>query len=583
LILALFIVLVAAFIKRTLATLDPTVLLSPILFIALTAIAAYIAFIAYPRGSVLLGFSRLLPVWIKLKGSEGSRHVVVLGVTGSGKTETVKRLISGRQSVLVLDWAGEYTIFPVVKPEELSLAGLTVEEIVEAIGNAFQLTTPQTGFLYNILKNVNVANLKVVVERLQSLPEASLSASEREIRAALLRRLTPCERLFGGSTPLNVGRVNLSHLTHDGKVLTLNVALRIIYDLARRRELQAEVVVIEEAQNVIPAKREGPPSSGELLLQEMRKYGISVVLSAQLPATLSEYFRDAEYVIVHRLLMNSDEVRNFATILDEDDFQRLSRAKTGEALVLHRGEKLWVRVLKARQTKRKQPEIAPEVKQAEVEEGVKRAEFEAKLFEVAKGLEGLSELVKELSDSVEKLTKRAEDLEVFKEGLEKIMRGRVENKLDLNEFKDRVEKTLNIVSSELPSAFNKLKELTSKVEVLEGEIATVKGVYDELSEQVKAILTALNVLKGGLKRIKPKKPLTSMGAEAVENELRKVVPALLRDPPTLSVADMGDRIVISPARYIDDESFKAVTEVVKGFGGRVERDDRGFFWAIPKR
>ena len=193
--------------------------------IALSAVGlmAYATYLAYPRKeSVLLGTSRLVvPVWVRLRGVEGARHIVVLGATGTGKTETVKKIIAKQPSALVFDWAGEYDVEPTVKPEELSLSGLTVEEIVEAISNAFQLTTPQSGFLYNVLKNVEIKDLKTIIQRLQNLPESSLSAPEREIRAALLRRLTPCEKLFAGKEELKAGRVDLSSLPHDGKTLTL--------------------------------------------------------------------------------------------------------------------------------------------------------------------------------------------------------------------------------------------------------------------------------------------------------------------------------------------------------------------------
>lgn len=537
-ILALLITLIITSVKQGLATLDLTILLTTLLTIALITIAAYTTIVLLPRrNSVLLGFSRLLPVWIKLRGSEGARHIIVLGVTGSGKTETIKRLIS-RSKVLVFDWAGEYTtISPVVKPEELSLRGLTTEEMVEAVSNAFQLTVPQSGFLYNVLKNVEVKDLKVVVERLRSLPESNLSAPEREIRAALLRRLAPCEGLFAGSTSLaSAARVNLAHLTYDGKVLTLNVALRVVYNIARRGQLRDKVLVIEEAQNVIPKRGEGPPTSGELLLQEMRKYGVSVVLSAQLPSTLSEYFRDAEYVVMHRLLINSEELRDFSVVLDEEDFQRLAKAPTGTALIIHRGGKRWVKVLRTRKPKTQGATVMPpptaENGQAKNIEGLKKdfAELANRVEELRNDIRILFQANVDVYGGIEKLEGRLKSLEAFKENLEKIVRERGEKALQHNQRyseltkrvdvleeelvkgvgsvleglegrMEKVEENLKLTMSALSDAFKKIHAIEGSIKRLESvecELFNVSECLAKVSKQVEQLSTCINELKEGL-------------------------------------------------------------------------------------
>jgi len=511
----------------------------PLAALSAVGLMAYAAYVAYPRKeSVLLGTSRLvIPVWIRLRGVEGARHIVVLGATGTGKTETVKKIIAKQPSALVFDWAGEYDVEPTVKPEELSLSGLTVEEIVEAISNAFQLTTPQSGFLYNVLKNVEIKDLKTIIQRLQNLPESSLSAPEREIRAALLRRLTPCEKLFAGNKELSRGRVDLSSLPHDGKTLTLNVALRIIYNLARRHAPPAKVVVVEEAQNIIPARREGPPSSGELLLQEMRKYGVSVVLSAQFPSTLSEYYRDAEYVIVHRLPVNSDEYRDLSVLLEEEDFQRLTKAKPGEALVLHRGTKKWVRVMRAKiRVKRSKVEKAesvaskqqPKQEEATLEERLNSvaSELSKKVEAVAQSLEELRndlntlfQMYADLQGEVEGLKplkglgKRLEAVEGFKEGLEKLMKERAEQAVQKSEevakLGERVkeveskltgyEKNLKILLESVPNAFKKLKEVEAGLEALEATASTLKETY---SEDVKKLQGRLGDVEANVEALK---------------------------------------------------------------------------------
>lgn len=298
--------------------------------------------------------SYIPPAVVKLRDSStGSpRHVFVFGMTGSGKTSSVKRLVQSRwlrRPVLILDWGGEYGDlgFKEVRPEEVSMEGLRPIDVVDALGMAYQLTKPQEAFLLRCLKDT--LKLREVVEKVESYPIKS--AVEVEVREALLRRLEALRSLslFEGDVGLKElmdrsTALNLSHLPYEARRLTVNILLRMIYNAVPTVNPKGAIIVLEEAENIVPARRlEGLPSGGEVILNELRKWGVSVIAIAQLPSQVSpSAFRNCEYILIHRALLTPLEASWLG--LKEEEVHRLSRLNTGELLFIHRGSKRWLKV-----------------------------------------------------------------------------------------------------------------------------------------------------------------------------------------------------------------------------------------------
>lgn len=294
--------------------------------------------------------SYLPPAIIKLGDGRTPHHVFVFGTTGSGKTNSVKRIVSSRwirKPVLILDWAGEYGDlgFKEVRAKQVSIEGLRSVDVLDAFSSAYQLTKPQEAFLLRCLKDSN--KIKEVIEKVEKYPVKS--SIEVEIREALLRRLELLKDLniFEGGVGMREllsGRtvLNLSDLPYEARRLAANVLLRLVYNVAPK--VNGGILVIEEAENLIPARRpEVPPSSGEVILNEVRKWGFSIIAVAQLPSQVSvNSFRNCEYVLIHRARLTPLEASWLG--LSEEEVSRLARLKTGEVLLIQRGRKRWLRV-----------------------------------------------------------------------------------------------------------------------------------------------------------------------------------------------------------------------------------------------
>jgi len=298
--------------------------------------------------------SYLPPTVIRLRDLKtGSPcHVFVFGMTGSGKTSSVKKIVRSRwlrRPVLVLDWGGEYGDlgFREVSPEEVSMKGLRPVDIVDALGMAYQLTRPQEAFLLRCLRGTS--KLRDVVEKVENYPVKS--TAEVEVREALLRRLEALRSLslFEGDVAIEGlmaenTALSLKHLPYEARRLTVSILLRMIYNAAPTINPRGAIIVLEEAENIVPARRfEEQPSSGEVILNEVRKWNVSVIAIAQLPSQVSpSAFRNCEYILIHRVMLTPLEASWLG--LEEGEVRRLSKLNTGELLLIHRGSKRWLKV-----------------------------------------------------------------------------------------------------------------------------------------------------------------------------------------------------------------------------------------------
>ncbi|RLE51574.1 MAG: hypothetical protein DRJ20_01870, partial [Candidatus Methanomethylicota archaeon] len=304
---------------------------------------------------ILLGLSGLVPFYIDLSTP---RHIVIFGMTGSGKTETAKRIaLKSKKKKLIIDWAGEYNYGLTATPSQLSL-NLKPHEIVDSITSAFHLTIPQQSMLFEASKEAN--SLTSIIERIKKIKVTS--ETQREIRDAILRRLLPLEnlKLFCGKMKLSdIDTLDLSSLTYEAKKLAVNIVLRMFYNSPEPR-----LLVIEEAQNIIPRQPTGNlPTSAELIINELRKRGVSVILVAQTPSQISLAYRNADYIILHRLQLTTSEAQLLG--VSKAEAERLARLETGNCLVIERGKKKWIKVLRkqaqkpssTKEKEREEPEI----------------------------------------------------------------------------------------------------------------------------------------------------------------------------------------------------------------------------------
>jgi len=396
---------------------------------------------------------RFFPFYVDLREA---KHIVIFGITGSGKTNTAKLIASSfKGSKLIIDWNGEYLIGRVAKPSELSISHLTMLDFCEALSASLQLTAPQYAMLLEVAKDSS--NLGEIMEKLRKYPAES--DTRREIKNALLRRLEPLSysNLFSGSLTLDdVDTIDLSGLTFDAKRLVANAILRLIYNNPTK-----QLLVIEEAQNVLlPRRLDQPPTSCEIIIDEVRKHGVRVLAVAQIPSLVSTTYRNAEYIILHRLSLTAEEAKSMS--LSEEERLKIARLPNGSCLVIRRGQKFTVRVFKAKgsSTRAVSERMQAEARERESQRRPEPKSEAALLPYIIEDIREINEWRKDVADNVSKLTREVDEL---KQALRNLI-GKLSFSDDVEAVTPSTIKALHDRIESIEYSLNFVKERVSEIE-----------------------------------------------------------------------------------------------------------------------
>ena len=275
-----------------------------------------------------------------------SRHVICLGVTGSGKTTTVATILNKlgkRIKYLVFDFHNEYRELLnnynlIVRPgvnDEYSINPLKPVEgidhsehlamVTDIFADVYDFTHPQS-YLFKMalektiseykLYNEDEPNLEAFIKILENLRIQSYY--EIETKAALIRRLKPltqgqARKAFIGKNTIRIDELlNRNVIVELGGLREIKVRqiysqllLKQIYDyrtLQGPNELQ-HLITIEEASYIVPYRRDyDKPSIAERMVNEMRKFGESIILITQFPSQIpKDTVKNAGLLIIHRL------------------------------------------------------------------------------------------------------------------------------------------------------------------------------------------------------------------------------------------------------------------------------------------
>jgi uncharacterized protein len=313
----------------------------------------------------------------RLQTEDLTRHVSVLGMTGSGKSTTaismVRQVAEAGVPVLVLDWHNEYGRIvtgvggKVVAPGKDDFAMNPLEAdpgadptehvamICDIFSDIYHFTHPQAYMFRNALQkklgettSEEVPTIEALVKTIEAYPLKS--AYDQETKVALLRRLVPLTegqpgKALGGSGQLKMEEllgtvvcVELGHLRDiQSRAVFSDVLLKMIYEeKVKRKGSLDHLTVVEEARNIAPARRpEDPPTVGERMISELRKFGEGMMFVAQFPTHIAaEVVKNSGTKIVHRLAW-PDDVGLIGDSLGLNPKQRehLTRLRTGEAVV----------------------------------------------------------------------------------------------------------------------------------------------------------------------------------------------------------------------------------------------------------
>ncbi len=313
----------------------------------------------------------------RLRLDDLKRHVTIVGMTGSGKSTTglaiVRQAAEEGLPFMVFDWHNEYgavvreagglVLAPgrddfSLNPVEVGPAADPAEHVAmvsDIFSDVYRFTHPQAYMFRNALQKrmaetgrEEVPTLSDLLRTIEAYPLRS--AYDNETKVALLRRLGPLTqgqagRALGGrgaakladllATPVCVELGQLRD-TQTRAVFT-EVMLKMMYEekVGRKSDLD-HLTVIEEARNVVPARRpEDPPGVGEKMISELRKFGEAMMFVAQFPTQVaSEVVKNSGTKIAHRVAW-ADDVSLLGNSMGMNQKQRehLAKLRVGEAIV----------------------------------------------------------------------------------------------------------------------------------------------------------------------------------------------------------------------------------------------------------
>ena len=332
------------------------------------------------RGGILLGTVKSGTGTyhdFRLQLEDLRRHLAIVGMTGSGKSTTagtiVKQVAAQGLPVLVLDWHNEYgdivsAIGGVIlapgkddfttNPLEAGMGSEPLEHLAmvsDIFSDIYHFSHPQAFMFRNALQKRMTdtgkdgqVTLSSLIKTIEAYPLRS--AYDNETKVALLRRLVPLTqgqagRALDGPSTLTFGEllekvvcVELGHLRDvQTRAIYAELVLKTIYEnrVKEKRSLE-HLTVVEEARNVAPARRlEDPPSVGERMISELRKFGEAMLFVAQFPSQVaSEVIKNSGTRIVHRVAWPED-VRVIGDSMNLNSMQRehVTKLEVGEAIV----------------------------------------------------------------------------------------------------------------------------------------------------------------------------------------------------------------------------------------------------------
>jgi hypothetical protein len=314
---------------------------------------------------------------MRLQLEDLKRHTAILGVTGSGKSTSagtiVRQVAEMGLPVMVMDWHNEYSTMITsiggrvlapgkddftLNPLQFSAVADQIEHtemVTDIFADIYHFTHPQAYMFRNALQKClgeageeEVASLSSLVRTIESYPLRS--AYDNETKVALLRRIVPLTqgqagKALNGPSTFTVDElldkvitVELGHLRDtQTRTVVADLLLKMVYEYRMTRKGGLEhVLVIEEARNIAPVRREeDPPSVGERMISELRKFGEAMIFVAQFPTQIaSEVMKNSGVRIIHRIAWAEDlRLVGEALNLDSSQQRHIAELGVGEAVL----------------------------------------------------------------------------------------------------------------------------------------------------------------------------------------------------------------------------------------------------------
>jgi hypothetical protein len=346
-----------------------------------------------------------------LKESDWIQHVGIFGRSGSGKTNTVfkilKTFMDKRKPFLIFDWKRNYR--DLLADSELDILVFTLgrniskfwfnplippkgtdprtwlKKLIEIIAHAYFLGE---GVMYLLQKaidsvyrnwdiyNGNKDNYPTMQEVLNWLEKYPAKGREAQWMSSTLRalgvlcfgetgKILNVNRQFGIKELLNKNVIlELDALTNSDKVFLIESLLLWIHHyrlFQGGRETFKHAIIIEEAHHIL-LKQKMELSSGEaitdVILREIRELGESIILIDQHPSLISLPALGNTYCTIAMNLKHRTDVNTIgdAMLLEIDEKKYLGKLEVGQAIIKLQGR--WFKPFQIEIPEKDIPEIS---------------------------------------------------------------------------------------------------------------------------------------------------------------------------------------------------------------------------------
>jgi heme/copper-type cytochrome/quinol oxidase subunit 2 len=299
------------------------------------------------------------------------RHLLLLGPTGAGKTTIAKKVIamavSRRVKVTILDWKGEYVDYvrgaTVIRKTNLWDVGgrssaekavIAVEMLREVTRDIADVSSASATLLLKELARLyrekGTPTTKDVVDRVDRFMQTALTErrlAEANMAAAILRRLywlqiddERTDENIHGSPDVVVYDLSSTGSNYLKTLYSLAILSRKYYEALRKGPTNRldELIVSEECQNYVRGRRfDDPPSIGERIVNELRSYGVGVLLITPDPVQIPWHMaRDVGALIAIGSQSLPDFIEQMRHRYGRRGWETLG--KTDSTYIFHRGK-----------------------------------------------------------------------------------------------------------------------------------------------------------------------------------------------------------------------------------------------------
>jgi energy-coupling factor transporter ATP-binding protein EcfA2 len=299
------------------------------------------------------------------------RHLLLLGPTGAGKTTIAKKLIEMAikrdVKVTILDWKGEYVDYvrgaTVIRKTNLWDVGgrssaekavIAVEMLREVTRDIADVSSASATLLLKELARLyrekGIPTTKDVVDRVDRFMQNALTErrlAEANMAAAILRRLywlqideERTDQNIHGSPDVVVYDLSSTGSNYLKTLYSLTILSRKYYEALRKgpTDRLTEVIVSEECQNYVRGRRfDDPPSIGERMVNELRSYGVGVLLITPDPVQIPCHIaRDVGALIAIGSQSLPDFIEQMRHRYSRRGWETLG--KTDSTYIFHRGK-----------------------------------------------------------------------------------------------------------------------------------------------------------------------------------------------------------------------------------------------------